>query len=86
MGDAGFWFGLVGAVIAVATLALHYLERRQAVRHDEIAYLQRQVADLKRANDLCESRCEELREEMLALMAKVAVSGPKPRRRNRVAT
>ena len=83
MGDLNNWLGLIGAVIAIATLGLHWWERRQAVRHDEISYLQRQVSDLQRANELCEMRCEELREEMLDLMGQLAIT-PK-RKRKRVA-
>lgn len=79
--DAGFLFGLVAAVISVATLGLQWLERRSVVRRDEITYLQRQVSDLQRANELCEMRCEELREEMLGLLARDAGGGKGRRKR-----
>lgn len=85
--DPGFWFGVVGAVIAILTATREYWrehrEARQAVRRDEIAYLEREVEQLKQANELCEIRCDELREEMLSLMSQLAVT-PK-RRRKRVA-
>ena len=83
MGDAGFWFGSIGALIAVATAFMQYRDGIRAVKHDEIAYLQRQVEDLQRANHVCEQRCEELREEMLHLMAQITVQ-PKRTRRKRV--
>lgn len=82
--DPGFWFGAVGAVIAILTATREYWrehrEARQIVRRDEIAYLEREVESLKHANEICEMRCEELREEMLSLMSQLAVT-PKRRRK-----
>jgi hypothetical protein len=86
--DPGFWFGATGAVIAILTATREYWhelrEAKLGVRRDEIAFLEREVEALKRANELCETRCEELREEMLHLMAQITAQ-PKRTRRKRVA-
>ena len=84
--DPGFWFGVVGAVIAILTATREYWreqrETRQIVRRDEIAFLEREVAALKQANDLCEARCDELREDILSVLSQLAT--PPKRRRKRV--
>lgn len=84
--DPGFWFGAVGAVIAILTATREFWherrEERQAVRRDEIAYLEREVAALKQANELCEARCDELREDILSVLSQLAA--PPKRRRKRV--
>jgi hypothetical protein len=70
-----FWVAISGNVGAGGALALQYLAHKRTQRRedvsDEVAYLQRQINDLKRQNDVCESRCEELREHVLELMAQV---------------
>jgi chromosome segregation ATPase len=78
--DPGTIFGIVGAIVAGGTLWLQYREHRRAASHDEIQYLQRQIEDLQRSNHVCEQRCEELREQVMELLASVATT---PRRRRR---
>ena len=79
----GFWVAVSGQVTAVGVGVLHYLDyrfkqsesNREAHKYAEesqVAYLQRQINDLKRQNEVCESRCEELREHVLELMAQQA--------------
>lgn len=79
----GFWFGLVAAVVAISGVAFQWIDRQRNARQDQVTYLSQRVADLERANQLCEMRCEELREEMLDLMSQIAVT--QKRRRKRVA-
>lgn len=78
--DPGTIFGIVGALVAAATLWLQYREHRRSATHDEISYLQRQIEDLQRSNHLCEARCEELREQVMELLATNATG----KRRKRV--
>lgn len=78
--DPGTIFGLVGAFVAGATLWLQYREHKRSATHDEISYLQRQIEDLQRSNHLCEARCEELREQVMELLASVATAQRRKRR------
>lgn len=80
MGDPGLWFGLVGAIVAITGVAFQWMDRARTARQDQVSYLSQRVADLERANELCEMRCEELREEMLDLMGQLALT-PKRRRK-----
>ena len=84
--DPGFWFGAIGAVIAILTATREYWherrENRQIVRRDEIAFLERKVEELEKANELCEARCDELREDILSVLSQLAA--PPKRRRKRV--
>ena len=70
----GFWFGLVAAIVAISGVMFQFFDRQRTARQDQVAYLQQQIADLQRANQLCEMRCEELREEMFELMARNATA------------
>lgn len=86
IGGPGFWFGLVGAIVALGTLGMQWLDRARSARqtevsflNEEVASLRRQVADHARSRELCEMRCEELREEMLELMAQVATKRKRKR-------
>jgi hypothetical protein len=78
--DPGTIFGIVGAIVAGGTLWLQYREHHRTVSRDEIQYLQRQIEDLQRSNHLCEARCEDLREQVMELLASVATR--KRRRRS----
>ena len=84
--DPGFWFGAVGAVIAILTATREFWherrEERQAVRRDEISFLERKIEELEKANELCEARCDELREDILSVLSQLAT--PPKRRRKRV--
>lgn len=69
MADSGFWLSLIGAGGAIGALVLQALEHRRTARKDEVSYLQRQIEDLKRKHELCELRCEELREGLMDHLA-----------------
>lgn len=82
----GFWLGLLGFVVAMLTATREWFrEVRQArteVRRDEILFLQREVDGLKEANELCERRCEELREDVMNLLAHIHdITDPPKRKR-----
>jgi hypothetical protein len=77
--DAGTIFGIVGAIVAGGTLWLQYREHKRGATQDEIQYLQRQIEDLQRSNHLCEARCEELRDQVMELLATNA-TGKRKRR------
>ena len=70
----------MGAIVAITGVAFQWMDRQRTARQDQVSYLSQRVADLERANELCEMRCEELREEMLDLMGQLAIT-PKRRRK-----
>jgi cell division protein FtsB len=78
LADSGFLLSLIGACGALGALVLQALEHRRTARKDEVAYLQRQLEDLKRQNDLCELRCEELRDNVMDLLAQSGKRRRKP--------
>ena len=82
MGDAGFWFAAIATAISVGTFYFQYREHRRTASQDEMSALRRQLDDLRRQNELCELRCDELRENMLSLMTQL----PAKRRRKLVDT
>ena len=84
--EASFWLGLGAFFIAMLTATREWWrEIRQGqteVRRDEIVFLQREVDGLKSANELCERRCDELREDVLNLLAHIhEITDPPKRKR-----
>jgi hypothetical protein len=77
--DAGTIFGIVGALVAGGTLWLQYREHKRGATQDEILSLQRQINALNHANELCELRCGELRDQVMELLATNA-TGKRKRR------
>ena len=87
--EASFWLGLGAFAIAVATATkdwwLVVRTGRSEVRRDEILFLQREVDGLKEANELCERRCDELREDVLNLLAHIHEITDPPKRKRKTA-
>lgn len=77
--DAGTIFGIVGAIVAGGTLWLQFYEHKRTATQDQVAYMQRQIDDLQRSNHVCEARCEELRDQVMELLATNA-TGKRKRR------
>jgi phage shock protein A len=82
VGESGFWFAVIATAISIGTFYLQYREHHRTASQDEVTSLRRQLEDLRRQNELCELRCDELRENMLALMTQ----SPAKRKRRVVQT
>lgn len=87
--EASFWLGLGAFVVAMLTATREWwgeIRRgRGEVRRDEILFLQREVDGLKEANELCERRCEELREDVMNLLAHIHDIKEPPKRKRKTA-
>lgn len=87
--EASFWLGLGAFVVAMLTATREwwreYRTGRGEVRRDEITFLTRELGELKQANELCERRCDELREDVLNLLAHIHEITDPPKRKRKTA-
>lgn len=79
----GWALGLLGmAIAAIRELWGVIRQRRQEVRRDEITFLNLAVKDLQERHDLCERRCNELREDVMTLLSHIhEITDPPKRKR-----
>ena len=82
----GWLVALLGFLIAGAREIWAALrQRRSDVRRDEITYLTLAVEDLNKKHALCERRCDELREDVLNLLAHIHEITDPPKRKRKTA-
>lgn len=81
--DSGWAVGALGLAVAAAREAWGAVrQKRSDVKRDEITYLNLAVQDLQQRHDLCERRCNELREDVMTLLAHIhEITDPPKRRR-----
>lgn len=87
--EASFWLGLGAFIVAMLTATREwwreYRTGRGEVRRDEITFLTREIDELRQQNQLCERRCDELREDVLNLLAHIHEITDPPKRKRKAA-
>lgn len=83
--DSGWAVGVAGVAVAAAREVWGAVkQKRSDVRRDEITFLNLAVADLQKRHELCEMRCNELREDVMTLLAHIHEITDPPKRRRKV--
>ena len=84
--ESGFAVGALGVAVAAVREAWGVIRaRRDEVKRDEIKFLTMRVEDMEQKHALCQLRCDELREDVMTLLAHIHEITDPPKRRTRKA-
>lgn len=82
----GWLAALLGFLIAGAREAWGaFRHSRSEVRRDEITFLTLRIDDVEKKHAVCEARCEELREDVMMLLAHIHEITDPPKRKRKAA-